>query len=337
MLNLWRLDQLCRLLKTDPEKLASALESPSKFIKELLLCDPAGEKRPRRVIDVSGDLRLVQERFYRRVLLQRLWPSHNSHGGIRGRSIKSNVIAHAGSRFAFKSDIRNFYPSIHRRRVYRLFADRLHCSADVARACTALTTFNHHLALGLVSSPILADQILCPIDNRIAEACKSIGVVYTRFVDDITLSARYDLRRSNVASIVRKILGDHGFEIHPGKEAFGRLEDLAITGIRMRDSKLDVTREYADRLDQQLKDAKSLADGAHFDGPFQTFNQLRGKVQFVGWVNPGRKAYLMRRLFSIGREKYRREAINRGLVASKTGLMSLDPTPAAQLRVFTPG
>lgn len=322
MLGIQKIEHLCRPLETRPGRLNRVLDRVEDFVEELLLIDPEKPHKPRGVIDARGTLRHLQNRLYRRVLLPKFWPSPSSHGGIRGRSIKTNILEHVKSSYVFKADIADFYPSIHRKRVYRLFVERLDCSPDVARACTRLCTYNHQLALGLVTSPLLADQVLQVVDERIRGACRKMGLAYTRFVDDITISGAYDLKQSGLPSLIEQILEEHGFRANIDKHLFGELSKSCVTGLRIRKGRLDVSSEYARALDGQLKDAGSLAAGGRFEGPFYTANQLRGRIQFVAWVNPGRRRRLLRKFTSIPWLRHREEAVARGLVASKPKLVS---------------
>src|SRR5690242_14716559 len=103
------------------DQLEHITANASDYCEELLLVDPARPEKRRPVLNVLGDLRLLQTRLYRRVLLPSLQPSDCSHGGVRGRHIKSNASAHIGGTFGFTTDISNFYPSISHNRVERLF------------------------------------------------------------------------------------------------------------------------------------------------------------------------------------------------------------------------
>ena len=231
----------------------------------------------------------------RQVLLPKLPVSEFSHGGVRGRHIKTNVEQHMESTFVFTADISNFYPSISHNRVYRLFAEDFACSPDVARICTKLCTYKHRLALGLITSPILADQVMRPIDARIGGLCRKAGLVYTRYVDDLTISGPFDLEESGFAALVQRILTEHGFKANPLKNCFGRLADgVPITKIRVNRGHLDVRREYLDELERQIADASALATGGEFHGPYFTDAQIWGRVQFVCWINPGRRRTLLR-------------------------------------------
>ncbi|MCG8585865.1 MAG: reverse transcriptase family protein [Pirellulales bacterium] len=313
--------QLARMLGTTRSELRDVLDHAGDWYEILRLYDPAKPNKPRDVVNVRGKLRRLQDQFYRRVLLPKLVVSTYSHGGIRGRHVKSNAQAHLESRFVFKADISNFYPTIRQQRVYRLFLDRLKCTPPVAKLCTRLCTFDHHLALGLITSPILADQELHSVDERIGGMCRQAGLVYTRFVDDVTISGNYDLERSGIPRVVNEILVESGFAANPDKYEFGSLaEGIAITGVRQnRRGHLDVRLEYADEVGRQLDDAARLARGEAFDRhrPYYTKHQIRGRIEFVRWINRGRGERLYRKYRSICWSAAECSAHVQGLIASK--------------------
>src|SRR5690606_23911950 len=154
--------------------------------------------------NVTGKLRTVQYRIYRRLFLPALKPSDQSHGGVPKRHIKTNAEPHLNSGLAFTTDISSFYPGIHHTRVYRLFSSTLGCCPDVAPVLTGLCTHRHHLAPGLPTSPILAAQLMRPVDGRISALCARLGLIYTRFVDDISISGNFDLgdSRAGISSLI---------------------------------------------------------------------------------------------------------------------------------------
>ena len=304
------------------DRLHEIADRTDSFCEELILLDPAKPEKERKVLDVRGDLRRFQERLLRSVLMPKLTPSSYSHGGIHERHIKTNILPHCHSTFVFTADISNFYPTVSRNRVYRLFIERFGCTPDVARICTRLCTYRHHLALGLITSPFLAEQILLPIDQRIASACLKARLVYTRYVDDLSISGRFDLEKSGFETAVSEILRDHGFNIHPAKVCFGRLASgTPITKITIRRGHPDVRREYLDELDRQLDDAINLANGREFAGPYFTRNQIAGRLQFVCWINPGRRRSLLAKFNTVPWQNAKEEAARRKLVVAKKQLV----------------
>ena len=207
-------------------------------------------------------MRTLQRRLYHRVLSPRLDRSPYSHGGVPGRSVLTNVRQHIGQSFLFAADIADFYPSVHWTRVTRLFTG-LRCSDEVARICTRICTYKNCLSQGLLTSPILADRLMRPVDDRIAAACEQAEAKYTRYVDDLAISAPFDLTASGIPLQICRILRLHGFAPNPDKFFFGPVDARAsITNIRFHRGRPDVRKEYVEEVLRQLGDAASLAHRA---------------------------------------------------------------------------
>lgn len=321
-LNLRQPKHLAAMLDVSLSELNDILSDPKLHYREFILIDPDKTHKVRTVISARNPLRRLQGKFYRRVLLPKLIPSPHSHGGVVGRSIKTNAGPHIGNSLVYKTDIANFYPTIHSTRVYRLFCDSLGCSPDVARLCTKLCTFNHHLALGLVTSPVLADQILRIVDLRIAGVARKLGITYTRFVDDITITATFDLANSGFPALVREILKCHGFRVQKSKDVFGELKQIPVAGIRLRKSgRLDVAAGYLGELLRLLEDLRNLGEGREFQGPYYLRSQVLGKIQFCSWVNPNRKPSLLKRFRRINWKRCAMEARNQSMRQHKVRLI----------------
>lgn len=313
---------LARFLGMDVAGVRSLADSAESYCEELELHDPARPGRVRRVLDVHGQLRKAQEWIYRGIFLRRLLPSNHSYGGIKGRHIKLNAEKHLKSQFAFTCDIADFYPSIHSSRVYDFMVDGLDCSPDVGRLLARLCTYNYCLSLGLVTSPLLADQFLKPVDARISEMARRAGLVYTRYVDDITLSGPFDLACSGFPSTMKAILETNGFALNDHKSQFGSIGDpeVLITKIRINKGRLDVAPMYYLDLRQRLRHLRALGFGGEYEGPYYTSGQMWGRVQFVRWVNRRRSMELSRLYSSVPWAKVREVAAERGLVAARKHL-----------------
>jgi len=326
MLRIRQVKHLAHRLGVEVKTLEKVAETPERWCEELELHDPAKPTKIRNVLNVVGPLRSLQTRMLRDILLPALPVSKFNHGGVRGRHIKTNIEPHLDSTFVFTTDISNFYPSISHHRVYRLFCETCQCSPDVARICTRFCTHDHHLALGLITSPILADQMMSRVDPRIGSACQKAGLVYTRYVDDLTISGPYDLAKSGIPDLVQRILEEHGYLVKADKTQCGRLADgTPITKIRINRGHPDVRKDYLNELERQLGDAKSMASGGPFDGPYFTEGQIRGRIEFVCWVNPGRRRTLLRSFRAIAWDKVNSEAKNRGLVVTRKCLTRRSP------------
>lgn len=159
------------------------------------------------VYDPCGQLRVRQKALHQKILRPRLDRSPYSYGGIPDKNQLDCAGQHLGQQFVYTGEIRSFYPSIHFDRVRRLFLG-LGCSTEVTRALTRLTTSHHQLEQGFITSPIIADRIFRSADERIARLCANYGLIYTRYVDDITISGPFNLEKT-VVGFSRSRRGEH--------------------------------------------------------------------------------------------------------------------------------
>jgi RNA-directed DNA polymerase len=249
LLNIGTAQQLTRLLETSVRRLWGVLDRADTYYDELILTDPRKpKKKPREVVSPKGQMRTLQMRLHHRVLAPRLDRSPYSHGGVPGRSILTNAEPHIGQKFLFTADVANFYPSIHWTRILRLFT-ALNCAPDVARICTRICTYKNHLSQGLLTSPILADALMRPVDERIAAACQNVRATYTRFVDDLAISAPLDLEASGIPCLVLDVLRHNGFAAHPKKQYMGPIDSAAsIANIRFHNGHYDVRKQYVEEV-----------------------------------------------------------------------------------------
>lgn len=318
MLNLRHVEQLEDILRLRVGRLGEILADCSHCYEELMVTDPARPDKGRKVLNVTNPIRELQTRLYRRVLVKKVKPSPYSHGGIRKRSVMTNAKVHRHSRYLLKADISDFYPSISHKRIYNIFAGPFACSADVARLCTKLCTYNYHLAVGLVTSTILADQVLAPVDRRIAGLCEKANLHYSRFVDDVTISGDFDLQQSGIPASVMAIMQEHGFNLHPAKWVFGEVENgPAITGVCIRNGHFDVSEEYAASIEEQIEDLRRLEGGEDIPGPIATRSQLWGRINYVRWINGDRGETLGRMARNMHWGRILHHASKQGLVTGK--------------------
>lgn len=290
--------------------LYAGLRDANSHYEQLELPRPGGKVR--RVVNPRGPLRRLQGVFHEKVLLPGLDRSPYSHGGVRARNILTNVKAHLGQTSVFTADLADFYPSIRRERVFDLFG-RLGCSGEVARLCSRLCTFNHRLEQGLATSPILADQFMIPVDERIGGACRRVGMVYTRFVDDLAIKpVRPGAERHPVSGPAHRRGARVPLQRGEGPIRAGRSRgDGDATEARKRSPRR--AGAYFAGVERQLQDAARLANGEPFQGPYYTETQLRGRVSFICWVNPCRRRRLLELSRRVNWPRFRGEARVRAL------------------------
>ena len=279
--------------------------------------------------DVKGKLRHLtmarpplgplQRRILDRILC-RLPVSKHAYGAIKGRSIRDNAVVHASAPFLAKLDIRDFYPSIRYQRIHDFFIEQ-ECSPDVARILTLLTTRKHALPLGTATSPFLADQIVHPIDDRIGGLARSLGLRYTRYVDDVTLSGKFDLEQ--IVDKVITIIKQSGFNVKRSKLEIYRPGDdkeKVVTGVRVQDGRTSAPSNYIELLRDELNQAREQSLHEEVVGDFDTRQHYLGKIGYVKWLDPdaGRKLLRIYRRVKWRHLEWAQKRRHHGATASPT-------------------
>lgn len=190
-------------------------------------------------------MRIAQEAISNLLLEISLSPA--TYGGVRGFSIKNLAQGHCKKPNLLSLDFSHFFPSIHPLKVYHLFLQELHCSPEVARLLTKITTLNFELPQGAPSSPAIANLICRKLDMRLIKFSHQVGLSYSRWVDDLYFSG--DIISSSLIKAMKKIIQQEGFRLKSSKEVLSRsFEKQTVVGINVNGPRPKVTREYKKKL-----------------------------------------------------------------------------------------
>jgi hypothetical protein len=85
-------------------------------------------------------------------------------------------------------DLKNCFPNISDRDIYRVFHDRLGCRDEISGMLTRLTTYHHRLPQGAPTSTTLANLALLPLYEELDRIAAARNLSLSFWVDDIAIS-----------------------------------------------------------------------------------------------------------------------------------------------------
>lgn len=255
------------------------------------------EKRTGGLRDIyhpSPALKSIQ-RWMIRVPLASL-PVHDAvYSYVAGRSVGLNAAAHVDSNYFVRLDFADFFPSITGavlRRFLRSAVDKgvidldeLAINAVVRLACRkAEEPRRLALTIGAPSSPHLSNALLYDFDSEISTRAAAIGVVYTRYADDIFISSRGMAGVSDFEQVFKRMAREMlpFLALNEQKtQHFSRKRRVTITGVNVTsDRGISVGREKK----REIKSKLYLAIKGRLD-PAE-FSSLRGSIAYVMGVEP---------------------------------------------------
>jgi RNA-directed DNA polymerase len=255
-------------------------------------------QKVRQFRNPSPELKEIQRRI-NRIILSVVNISTIAHGGVAGKSTRSNASQHLGQPCVINVDVKKFFPNVRHYVVYRMFRGELGFGRDVASLLTRLTTLHSELPQGAPTSTTIANLLLSSaVDAPVAIESNALNAVTTRFVDDFTFSG---LDPRSLINTTAKALSARRLPIWRRKSKSQPKAKLKITPLSRRQEVTglvvnsrqgpSVSRTRRDAIRAAIFQLKNISDEPT---RLKALTSFRGKIAYVRGFNPGSAARLER-------------------------------------------
>ncbi|PZR23895.1 MAG: RNA-dependent DNA polymerase [Citrobacter freundii] len=250
-------------------------------------------------------------------ILQRV-PAHPAvHGFIQQHSILTNAAPHVGKEVVLNIDVKDFFPSIHFKRVKGLlqqlgYAEKF--AAILALLCTEAVTEeifmdgknyfvqkgNRVLPQGAPTSPAITTLLCYKLDKRLQGLADKHQCAYTRYADDITFStSNAQFNAQQMVWRIKKVLADEGFEVHPDKIAIMRKSTRQhVTGIVVN-KKIAVSRDKRRKFRALLHNLETKPGFVPTWSNNSSGFAILGYANFMKMVDPVKASNALQKLQSL--------------------------------------
>ncbi len=288
--------RLASILNVSVEYLLKLAQNPSYRVFALpeSVCQFTGKvTKERWVQEPSEKLRKVHERI--QALLMRVTPPSYAHAAVKGRSYRTNAVAHVSGAWVATFDITKFYPSTPEGKVFEFFSKRLCCSPDVAGLITSLVCYKSGgenaragLPTGSPLSPILSVYANIGLFDALESLAKKFGLTFTCYVDDVTFSG--SALPPRLAKIVSLMMLRHGHRMSESKtRVFGPNQAKHITGIVVKSGNIYVPFS---RFRKARRIQIAIQSESEFDKKIELSRKLAGLLgeaafldkRYAGWA-----------------------------------------------------
>ncbi len=203
------------LLSVDQKIIKKILDNRSLYYKRFRIGKRSGGYR---TISAPKDpLLTIQRTIYTKLILP--LEIHPAATGFRPqKSIKDNAAPHLGNDYMLKTDIMDFFGSIHEYTVAKTF-EKAGQPENVAKILAHLCCLKKRLPQGAPTSPALSNIIACEMDNKLSALAAEYDLTYTRYADDMTFSGN-DFPKDIVLNKIGRILKEERFALKQKKTRY---------------------------------------------------------------------------------------------------------------------
>lgn len=209
------------------------------------------------------------------------------------RSYDRDASIHAGSHLIISEDVSNFFPSISEEHVKNMWKYLFGFSVDVSEILTKLTTYNGYVPQGGVTSSYISNLILWDLEPKLVENLISIGVTYTRYIDDITLSPQSnwlpqdDLEKS--IKLIYTMFARKGLKPNRLKhKIMSKANKMVIHKLNVNSGRPTIDKRKRRRIRLELFNLKKYSDvhGRNGEVYVSQYNSLTGKIREISKFHP---------------------------------------------------
>ena len=235
---------------------------------------------------------------------------HNSaYAYTKGRSTKQALEVHQRneSKWFLKLDVKDFFPSctssllkVQLSRIYPFSLLYRHApSEEILDRIIDLCMLNGGLPQGTPMSPMLTNLIMIPFDKNLQDFVQRKGLVYTRYADDILLSAKTTFSEEQTTFIVEKMFErlQYPFKIKKEKTRYGssagRNWNLGL--MLNKDNNITIGYKQKQRLRAGINNFLNDFTKGIFWSIMDVY-QLGGHLSYLEMIEPDYKNYIVREL-----------------------------------------
>ena len=252
---------------------------------------------PRLCFDAKPQLKNIQDRILCHLLRRVDYPGY-LFGGLKGRDYSANAKFHAGARIVINEDIRGFFENVTYEHVHSVWRHVFRFPDHIASRLARLTTLENFLPQGTKTASHLANLVFWRDEPRLFEELASIGVLYSRLTDDITVSSVNELDAHTRSEIIAKI---YGMLLKQGLAPNRSKHSVATSGQRMTVNKLVInekpalSRKKRSKARALVRQLEKLVDaGEELLG--SQYQSVQGKTEEMRRFHPHKGTQLSRRL-----------------------------------------
>lgn len=283
---------LAGLLGKDSETINKMIFSSQYYYSEAHIPKKSGGER---ILHIPAlELKQIQ-RWIVDNILKRIPISNFATGFCDGSSIVKNAQPHLGKECVINLDIKDFFPSVSFKRVFRIF-NYYGYTKEVSFYLARLCTYQNELPQGSPASPWLSNIVCLKLDKRLSTLAVCYKASYTRYADDITFSGSRHIK--NLVKITQDILKDEGFMVNEKKVRIAYVSDRQeVTGLIVNNDSVRVDKRYKRSVWQEIYYCKKygVSDHMQYTKCDRTFykEHLYGKAFFINMVEPseGKKIF----------------------------------------------
>ncbi len=277
-----------------------------KDVSERLMEIPTGEDttKYRKIVTINAEWLKKSQKKLNKILMNILLDKKVRgtkqksiipylHSAVKQRSYHTNAQVHIGDKYVFAIDLKDFYPSVTKYKLYLFFKNKFHLSSDIAMFYSVLSTCkaddnSYRLGQGLSQSSTLAFLVNYSLFNYLYYFAKENNIDMSIYVDDVVFSSRKEISQTFIDKLFGIIKRNDMLIKRQKVHNYKKESVKKITGVYINGNRTRVANEKHLELQIQYKYLKNeIKNISNLDEYFKIYNlylKFYGNYQHIQMV-----------------------------------------------------
>jgi len=262
----------------------------------------------RQTYTVKEPLKHVQKKILHAIIDFVDFPDY-LQGAIQDPDLPRDYIhdaeLHSGREVVLKEDISAFFSTSKSELVYKMWKYFFNFPHEVADILIKLTTYKGFIPEGARTSPAVANLIFWDCEPKLELSLRQKGCIYSRYIDDITVSFVERMDIKEIQDITTKI---YGMFLRTGLKPNRKKRDVQtknkkIHNLNMDSGKPTMPKEKRYKIRAAVHNLETLArTGVSWNGIKKEFNKVNGGVQLLRRLHPNEARKYVEKLSEIKKQ-----------------------------------
>lgn len=227
----------------------------------------------------TEELKLIQKLLSR--LLMRIETPDWVMSGKKYSSYITNAEKHIQNPFVKTMDISQFYDSVQRKHIYKMFKETFKMAEDIAWIMTDLVTYKGILPTGSPSSQLVVYWTYSDMFAGINRIANDKGCLFSLYVDDMTFSSKMPISQEMRIAVAEQ-LKKNGLKAKNSKDHYYQADKMkVVTGVGLKDGKkivLNSKRKAILEQYQKCKETRNLYEIEKLKGMLCSQRQIEQDI-----------------------------------------------------------
>jgi hypothetical protein len=269
------------------------------------------ERKPngttRQTYRVRQPLYSIQTGILDQILRQVDFPCY-LQGSIRDVNAPRDYIVdaslHVGQYVVIQDDISDFFPSIKAARVHDMWKYLFKFSEEVASLLTRLTTYHGFVPQGAQTSSYIGNLILWDKEPHLVEELEGCGFRYTRYVDDINISADRRLGQAELHLITSEVYAMmHSAGVRPNRikrNVMTIADRVSVHNLNLNAGMLTLTKEERNKIRAAVRQYEEMVREVQSSIEIEScYKSILGRVATMERLHPSLARRYKKRLQTV--------------------------------------